>query len=273
MVGAMVPAGVVLRVHSVFDRAINLEGASTGLLVSLVVRPEDMAATAVLVDHLFDGPVVGEPVMIGVPTGSGHSAAAKAGEGFSVRVACEGSTRWEGRLLGAPLDVDGLTAVVGRLQALVAGHGRDGGLLALVADATDTPVTRFAREALEIPGGPDWSRLVGLGIGLTPSGDDFLTGALLAEALLDARRVVPGGAAGWHGAIDRRAVAGRLEGTTAAGRTLLAAALEGRFPAYLLALIQATVEGRALAGHHLDHGHSSATDAACGIIARLRMKW
>ena len=274
LVGAMVPVAVMLRVHSVFDRAVNLEGASSGVLVSLVVRPQDMAATAVLVDHLPAGVERGMPVVIcGTPA---------AGADGPPCVVCEGSVRWEGRLGATANDSCSPEGVARRLEALVKTHGREGGMLPLVSAAADTPVTRFARAAIEGQGGPDWSRFVGLGIGLTPSGDDFLTGALLAECLVAAgsarphlpaaRRADAPGAPSGGISVDRSAVAARLGGTTAAGRTLLAAALDERFPAYLLNLVETAIRGGALSAEHLDHGHSSATDSVCGIIARLRME-
>ena len=272
----MVPLAVMLRVHSVFDRAVNLEGASNGALVSLVVRPRDMAATAVLVDRFPAGVELGGPLMIG-----GSPAAGADGPPLP-RVGCEGSARWEGRLGATTSDSYPAEGLAHRLEALVKTHGRDGGMAPLVSAAADTPVTRFARAAIEGQGGPDWSRLVGLGIGLTPSGDDFLTGALLAECLLaagcarphhpGAQRANAEGALSDDISVDRATIAARLGGTTAAGRTLLVAALEERFPAYLLNLVETAIADGELTADHLEHGHSSATDSVCGIIVRLRME-
>lgn len=247
LIGAMVPVGTRLRVHSRFDRAVNLDGADGGFLISLVVRPIDMTATSVLVESIAEAPAVGASVIVANPR-------------------CAGTVpRWEGRPNGFRSPEAG-AALATRLEELVVRHGRDGGMRSLVSGAEDPPVARFARAALERSGGPDWPRLIGLGIGLTPSGDDFLTGALLAECL----------SASTDGedrtAIDRAGLMDRLGGTTAAGRTLLTAALAGRFPAYLLALVDAALTGEELTVNHLNHGHSSATDAVCGIIARLRMK-
>ncbi|TVR03682.1 MAG: DUF2877 domain-containing protein [Spirochaetaceae bacterium] len=276
LVGAMVPIAEMLRVHSVFDRAVNLAASSNGALVSLVVRPQDMTATAVLVDRLPAAVAVGGPVVIG-----GFPAAGADGPP-ALRIACEGSARWEGRLGAITNDGYPSEGLAHRLEALVRAHGRNGGMLPLVSAAADTPVTRFARAALQSSGRPDWSRLVGLGIGLTPSGDDFLTGALLAERLLvagyarphdrGARHADAAGAASDGVSVDRTNLAARLGGTTAPGRTLLAAALEERFPAYLLSLVETAIAGGVLTADHLEHGHSSATDAVCGIIVRLRME-
>ena len=62
-------------------------------------------------------------------------------------------------------------------EALVA-HGKTGGLLGVLDGTPGNPFVDTARSALS-SGRHD--ALVGLGPGLTPAGDDFLTGALLAS--------------------------------------------------------------------------------------------
>ncbi len=66
-------------------------------------------------------------------------------------------------------------------------------------------------------------KLVGLGQGMTPAGDDFITGVLLGEQCMN-RRVT----------IDKTLIGKNLNKTTYAGKTLLHLALEKSFPAYLL---------------------------------------
>ena len=71
--------------------------------------------------------------------------------------------------------------------------------------------------------GPAVERMVGFGLGLTPSGDDFLTGFYATL------RVLGGPAAqGWAEAVGR-AVRPCLNSTTQVGRWMLSCALEGRW--------------------------------------------
>jgi len=109
-------------------------------------------------------------------------------------------------------------------------------------------------------------QLSGLGAGLTPSGDDFITGALLADRCRPRspqESCVPG--------IDRKGIRGCLEGTTTAGRTLLHLALEGSFPAYLLTYLNEASESRdeggllAAAEKVSRHGSTSGRDALAGF--------
>ena len=69
------------------------------------------------------------------------------------------------------------------------------------------------------------ARLVGLGTGFTPSGDDFVSGVLAAELLLDTELV------------DRDEVERALPKTTAGGVSLLRVALAGYPPAYQMHII------------------------------------
>ena len=111
------------------------------------------------------------------------------------------------------------------------------------------------RKSLE-EGRPE--ELVGSGPGLTPAGDDFLTGAILAS---DASVV-----------LDRARLERVLPGTTPHGRTLLWMALQGRFPAYLVDFID-TVTGNDVSFGAISravqaacaHGGMSGTDALAGF--------
>jgi len=110
------------------------------------------------------------------------------------------------------------------------------------------------------------SGVVGLGIGLTPSGDDFLAGALLGERIV---LVAGGGRPPLF--IDRDEIAGALSDTSAAGATLLRLALHDSFPAYLLDLARSVVAARELPAvlaavrHATSHGATSGSDACTGL--------
>ncbi len=97
-------------------------------------------------------------------------------------------------------------------------YGKPGGLLEVLWPA---PRNRFAEAAGAALRQGRLDELVGLGPGLTPAGDDFITGALAVHEALPGTDGIPG----------------RLSGTTPAGRTLLWLALRGSFPAYLVELV------------------------------------
>ena len=139
---------------------------------------------------------------------------------------------------------------------------------------TRRPATHLPdEEALYYLGG-----LVGRGIGMTPSADDFITGVLAADAtfaLTDA--------ACWSDAASQRlrrlrtAVSARLGCTTEAGRSLLWAALRGAFPEYLRRVLITAQSGAGSAAGGtirlatacraaLRRGSTSGTDAVAGVV-------
>jgi hypothetical protein len=117
------------------------------------------------------------------------------------------------------------------------------------------------------------SRLVGLGTGLTPTGDDFLCGILAALRCTsredDQERRF---AAGW-GAV----LGARLEATTAVGATFLACAIAGSFAGAVSALVDALADGREAAARRAlerlcAQGHSSGMDTATGLLFGLWLR-
>ncbi len=118
-----------------------------------------------------------------------------------------------------------------------------------------------------IPPAPDFRALIGLGPGLTPSGDDFLGGALVGLHLLDRPDLAE---TLWH------RIGGALEtGTNAISRAHLAAAARGFGGAALHAILNDLVIGKTdvlparLAA--IDRiGHCSGWDALAGAVLALR---
>ena len=114
---------------------------------------------------------------------------------------------------------------------------------------------------------PEFRALIGLGPGLTPSGDDLLGGVLVALHLLDRPDLAE---ALWHG------ISGALEtGTNAISRAHLAAAARGLGGAALHAILNDLVIGKTevlparLAA--IDRiGHCSGWDALAGAVLALR---
>jgi hypothetical protein len=117
------------------------------------------------------------------------------------------------------------------------------------------------------------SCLVGMGTGLTPTGDDFLCGILAALRCTsregDRERMF---AAEWG-----RALSARLEATTAISATFLECAIAGAFAGAVTALVDALASGEETATRKaLDRlctrGHSSGMDTATGLLFGLWLR-
>lgn len=116
-------------------------------------------------------------------------------------------------------------------------------------------------------GKPDWSGLIGLGPGLTPSGDDMLTGAMAALfyhqhlfSFSTPSTFLP--------PFDQLLLL-----TTSVSCTFLDNAVQGRFSTPLLHLIRSLASGsnsRCAINHLLAHGHTSGADTLIGFVAALR---
>ena len=186
-----------------------------------------------------------------------------------VTIELRDSRRWSGRFAraaGSPRSVTSPAAVAAELAAQVAAFGRRGGFIGLFRPAAGNPLTTAAVARLgDVHQLVTLPAVIGLGPGLTPSGDDFVTGALLAQETAVEYGWLPP-------ALPVAALAAGLRRTNPAGRTLLVQALDGRFPAYLMGLRRAIhhlaagreAEAGAAIRDVLRVGHSSGTDTVCG---------
>ncbi|MEA1910911.1 MAG: DUF2877 domain-containing protein [Spirochaetota bacterium] len=117
-----------------------------------------------------------------------------------------------------------------------------------------------AVETVVIQGGMllDLSPLIGMGIGFTPSGDDFLAGIMLYEAVSGVDL------------INRKCIKDKLAGTTAGGRTLLILALRNSFPFYLKQFAESVYTGDIYPEEAVEkaimHGSTSGSDALTGFL-------
>jgi len=240
------------EVASVHARAVNVHRPD-GLVVSLLAGSEAMSDLGLVVPDLFDpdGARLNNPL--------GRPVAARRGllyiDGCGT-VESGGAARWTGKVQPGVAGSGRGPASPG-FAAILARHGRPGGVVGLADPRRESPWSAAARRCLQREP-PDLAALVGLGPGMTPSGDDFLAGALFALRLGWGRLPV-----GLTPARLRRAVAVALPGTTPAGRTLLWLALRGRFPAPLLALASAE-DVRAAAAAVCGYGETSGTDMLVG---------
>jgi hypothetical protein len=233
------------RVAAVHERAIVLR-LDEGPLVALLPRGTPLHPWAVE----LDGPL---------PAGVGEGAAARAGDGELALgptvVALEGMAVAELRLRARPAAADPATvrALASLLPAPAAGVPFEPALAAALAsyrECGDPAVLAV---------------LVGVGEGLTPSGDDVVVGALAAlESLGDAAgraRLGP-------------ALAGCRVRTTRLAAQGIEAALDGRHAEPVLGLLEALAEGDAArrataATALLAVGHRSGADTLRGLLAVL----
>jgi hypothetical protein len=169
-------------------------------------------------------------------------------------------------------------------------QGKRGGLLGLMrpGDAQNLFVQKAAgilrRSFQQTPNGTcicGLSQLVGLGPGLTPSGDDFIAGLLLGEKILSLlptpQEVLESSLRGSRMApvipwkINKGELWRGLTRTNDGGRTLLYQTLLGYFPNYLISVAKNLGKAQAMgdmAGvvrRAVSHGETSGTDALVGL--------
>ncbi len=277
--GELVPQAFRGVVASVFEHAANIRPDDERMLVTLVTRMPAMSARALLLPRLPCG------LRAGATVNAAHGRIVFEGsEGGPIRV--EDSPLYGGRIAAAAVPPG--RPVVTALRRALGEHGAPSGLLGLVDSRAST---LFSRHAARVLSGGDafrrLSELVGLGPGLTPSGDDFIMGALAGEALLGAHdaRIEPS-------AIEKRVAAGAV--TTEVGATMVLLALGGRFPAYISLCAQelAAAEARSRTGvlrkgtapadpgqtrmmvvravcKAVGYGATSGSDALVGLLWRL----
>ena len=235
------------RVHSVFERAVNILCHDGSLLT--LHGPGSLAAPfAAAVDRLPPSGVLapgmavermGERLVL-----DGRAIDWRGAEVVETALAAAG----DGSALAAALLAASLPAGAAALRspaALDAQRRLAGGLRR--GDARG-----FADGAL---------RLIGLGEGLTPAGDDCLVGALAVVHRF--RR----GLLAAHPGVPREIAAAAREGTTVVAREFLLHALEGRFSEAVIALASAGTEAAArdALADLLAMGATSGADTAVGM--------
>lgn len=267
-------------VHSVFARVVNVI-VPDGTLLTLASRQVDDAPDTLVVDLRSFG---GTGVAIGAPVAA-HDRVLAVGRNLAIRFAC--ASPWVPLLPWYPAHDASLRRNLGALREQVAGldagPDRDApsqpsavttaaaALLAQHATALGHALARADVEAARAEG----EALVGLGQGLTPSGDDLLLGLF---AVLN----LPGGPCEPFRDLGRQIVTRAAHRTHAISLCALRAAAEGRVRARVVALLSALIAGerettlgalRAV----LAIGSTSGRDIVAGIVlgldAQLHHAW
>jgi hypothetical protein len=278
--GSDVPRGPFpVRVHSVFRAAVNLRAADGGLLTLLSAEVPD-GPRAVRLDSAEDFASLGLMAGAGGAFGADAIALERPAGRTPFRVDCAGARRLPAEAPPA-LDGDGESwrDGVALLEALQARAATDLRFAPLVGGASDGGAMgeRLTRAALDLGAGvragdveaarDAATRLVGLGPGLTPAGDDFLCGFVVAAHCRAAARPARGPLLARF--LD--ALGGLIDRTTDVSAAFLADAIAGRAFRPLAALAEACagapqgdVKGAILRLAAV--GHSSGLDAATGFF-------
>jgi hypothetical protein len=256
------------RVHGTFARAINVE-TREGALWTLACRALGDGPGALVVDAAEFQP-------FGVACGDGvslHGSTLMVGERLSI--ALDGVRPWEcvlprwpdddsrvaANLARAKRELETRLAASAREQMPLAAHASArlaGHVDALVAALREHDVDALAERA---------ANMIGLGPGLTPSGDDVLVGLLAALH-------VPGAPGEALRGIGLRIAKDAAGGTNAVSAAVLREAAQGRVREPIVVLLRALLHGgpdavsRAL-GTVFAIGATSGADIATGVACAL----
>lgn len=240
-----------LRVHSVFQRACNLQ-TPEGMLWVVQARGMPLAPAGMVIDCADLRPLftVGETLYW-----RDETRLCGAGASIDLRAATPVSTR-----LQPCGDAQTLARLAADIAAFFSHQPEKGMRQALHTDATlieaQASLVHWLRTGEGGPGEILMS-FIGRGEGLTPAGDDFLLGVLL---VLDNSRFANAG-------VLKAALPTLLARTTDISRAMLEQACHSRYSALLLAL--AAGEAQAIA-RVADYGHSSGHDMLTGILTAAR---
>lgn len=272
------------KVVSVYAKAINIL-TSENLIVSLVENHTQMTPLSICLPALFRGSEAQEGR---VKPGDRAKLEARGLTISGLSVDLGSGEIWEGTLV--PDDVRNFRPFkIPLLGEALLEKGKKGGLLGLICPGgQQDPFVKKASGVLdrvfteqhdtrEIRG---LSQLVGLGIGFTPSGDDFISGVLLGDRIVDlssaSQKELTETARGTTGdMIGEEEIWDALDKTNYGGRTLLWQALQGHFPYYMIDAARGLAEAnndkemKEMVGRAASHGETSGTDALVGLFLYL----
>lgn len=236
------------RIIGAFPAAIYLDAGD--LVVAVVTRDAVRLANAVVIPM----PSTEAPF-----SQFGASTVSNLGQGsVTIGSLCVRATRWwdPAVRLGA-VDPPTVRAQVAELGSLLAGEARQPAV-AIPAGLVD------ACRAHDLPAAVSYARaLVGLGPGLTPSGDDLLSGMLAALRVF-------GGDTAFADAAGAAVAALATARTTSISATLLRLACAGQVAEEAAGVLWAIATGEALeppVRTLLGIGHTSGADVAAGLLA------
>ncbi|MFC9392084.1 DUF2877 domain-containing protein [Streptomyces sp. NPDC057027] len=270
-------------VHSVFARVVNLL-TPDGMLIALAARDGGDAPRTLVTDLAA---WTGRGVEAGLSVAFGHGSVTldRPHPHPPLRVTTAEARPWHAVTPSlADLPPGELAAAATLLDRLCRAYGPPGGMLGAAPGAgpMETAVARALDEGRTTlveavrAGDADRTRrgvlaLLGLGPGLTPAGDDFLTGLALLAAL-------PGSRLAGFPPVLRDVLTGHGGRTTDLGLATVSEAADGRARAELLDLLRLLAERRPARDLNvpvrkvLAIGHTSGGDTLSGLAAGLRLE-
>jgi len=244
------------RVQSVYSKAVNLLHPD-GILISFVDSIEQMTDYGIVISDF-------ESLLSIISTGTSISFNGTSFSSPNLTVNLSQAKVWNGQcvqlLKESTFDISPIkraflkVALEDGLAPIIT--GMDPNVFSIASG--DIIAKAFSRADINNGLLMDLSPLVGLGIGFTPSGDDFITGVMLYETLRGIS------------IINKNKIKSCLSKTTAGSRTLLTLALKNSFPYYLKQYAElvstANFSPDAVVGRAVMHGSTSGSDALSGFI-------
>jgi len=256
-------------VHSVFERVINLQAGDGAIFAVAAAGVDDAPDTLVA-----DGPLAAPGI---APGDAVEADGERIVAGSAIELVLAGARPWRAVLPAYPADdrrLRGNVAAVRQTLARTCSPGipsspLGGELARLLAYRCEQLVAALARGDLDTAA-RHGRAMLGLGPGLTPSGDDFLAG-LLATLHLPGG---PGQAVREFGAL---LVTHAGDRTNAISVAMLRAAAQGRVRECVIALLRELVAGdadgvAAALSRVLAIGSTSGGDMAAGIAAAFDLQ-
>ena len=263
-------------VASVYSKAVNIL-LSNSLLLSIVRSEDELSALSILVPELFSE---GIEISHLFKSGAEVSITGERVRAENVEIDLRNADLWDCSLIYERSRINWETIAL--LEKALMKYGKKGGLLGIIDKSCEPDI--FTRKALEVLEGPaetpgieqpetpvvlqGLSGLVGLGIGFTPSGDDFIASVIMGERIAKA-------AGKPYPVIDRRDIENALYKTSYGGRTLLWQVLRNQFPFYMVKFIKSLLRGEpseiaASVSKTVLHGETSGTDFLTGLLWFLK---
>ncbi len=251
-------------IHSVYQHTMNIQ-TDNGLIAlqspGSVISPISLIASQDLdILNLCS-------ISQGVPVQPGY-------ESIHIMTPRSMTLSWKDAALHDPLlfaqtgkeEICGLSGLLN--QVITSGQKGFCQLFAPVSDQNDSPILTIARRRLEdcsrllseksyLPAAVQIAKLIGLGIGLTPSGDDFLCGVLAGLQLMSLKNHPFAHAL-------KKEISSHLSDTNDISAAFLSCALKNMYSQPVLSLASMESPSRILR-EFSRIGHSSGMDTLCGV--------
>jgi len=244
------------RVQSTYSKAINLL-YSSGILLS-IVNSIDLISDYGLTVADFD------LLISGISKGIQFKWEGNKIIFTDIIIDLSGASKWTGVLSGEfPKIFPDIVSIKSAFHKFAAEEGLSPVYTNKAGNIYSHMAEKLIKKAVEISNISagiliDLSFLVGMGIGFTPSGDDFLAGVMLFETITGTNLV------------NRQNIEDKLNGTTVGGRTLLSLALNNSYPFYLKQFAKTiytyNFSSDELVKQVINHGSTSGSDALAGFL-------